>query len=120
MSNRKTTKKTDHQIDTQLRGGEETQLALPFDEEDWGGRNKIYLDHGRYHTVWRDYSFSSVITPYGIQCLDTEFAKEIMVFAGKQEEFDNLRKRIIHNPHLHPYIKQNLISNLDDRKDQIC
>ena len=85
------------------------QLSLPFTLEEYGGHEWVYRDEGPYLGL----TVFSVVTPYGIRKIDSEFAWRICKFNGTYEEYRQLRAEVYSNPHLHIIIKQNLVDNLD-------
>lgn len=97
----------------------ETQLELPFSLEDCGGMRAVYRDQEPYRAHFNleghERHFFSCLTVYGIQCLDQEFCDEIINFKGGKKAYLDLRRRIIHNEHLHQCIKNNLLFNLEER-----
>lgn len=92
---------------------EEWQLSLPFTLEDYGGIDAVYFDQAPYQTNTRiGYHFGAFYTPLGIQSIDSGYIRRILEGGS---DLEDLRWEILTNPHLHPVIKENLISNLDSR-----
>jgi hypothetical protein len=101
------------------------QLELLFDEDDpkktyYKGVDfdEMYTDQAPIDTIidngeHRGY-FGATYTPWGIKQLDSEFANRIQnLWKIDGDSSEQIRKDIIDNVHLHYYIKENLLLNLE-------
>ena len=83
--------------------------------KDYGGMDAIYRDQAPYHSHYGERCFFAAYTPWGISVKDTGYARRIMDFQGGEEERKQLEEEIAKDPHLHRFIKKNLIENLRDK-----
>lgn len=72
----------------------------------------IYIDQSINQIRIHDIYISSVYTPFGIKQIDSMFTKRII---NLNEDPNKLRKEIEDNHHLHKTIKDNLITNLNNK-----
>lgn len=93
----------------------ETQGHLPFTLEDCGGMDAVYVDQGPQNVQYGYRSISSFYTPYGIGMRDHLYSQRIMAADGHEDERAELKREIVHDPHLHFVIKENLLYNLKIR-----
>lgn len=78
------------------------QLPLP---KEWT-MEELYLDYGMFSDT---YIFAAY-TPYGIKLMDAEYCRRIIAGEDCSEEIKK-------NPHLHPVIKENLLHNIEIRRE---
>lgn len=83
------------------------KLTTP-DEDLW---NRMYLDQHPHGSSVLGHHFHSVLTPWGIRRLDSQFCHDI-VQARTIAACRSIAKRLQEDCHLHPIIRTNLFSNL--------
>jgi len=74
---------------------------------------EYYLDQlGFNRSYYGDRVFSSIVTWYGIKCMDSWYSHYIKNIDESPYTKDELTMFIKSNPHLHNIIKTNLLNNL--------
>jgi hypothetical protein len=80
---------------------------------------EIYRDQSAEFFRYAGVSFFNSFLPYGIKKIDSWFCHRIREYGEEDARFDYTKKEledmILTNPHLHEYIKANLVSNLQNR-----
>lgn len=72
----------------------------------------IYIDQSYIYKKYNHVSFSSKFTPFGIKILESWMSNEIRAEKSKYS-YEELKKMIRINPHIHNIIKTNLLRNLE-------
>jgi hypothetical protein len=83
------------------------QMSLPLEPS---STDECYIDQAPYQIVAFDRILSSCYTKHGIQEIESEYIRLITM---TQYDPEKLRFEIETNPHLHPFMKANLIHNLE-------
>ena len=83
------------------------QLSLALPPTSAEGIEALYVDQAPSLGY-----VSFYYTPYGIREIDSDFGRRIR--SCTVENAKGIREDILLNPHLHAYIKENLLQNLDN------
>jgi len=77
-----------------------------------------YRDQAPYSSKVEDRHISATFTPHGIRQIDSLFIRKIQNLPTRKYA-DQVKKEIIENPHLHEKIKENLLLNLKNMREEI-